>query len=145
VKWVAPEEFELAVFEILNFYSCLSQIIIMVTVLSALVSVCSSNVRNLNTPRLLIFRNFLNLCLIAELFLVRSKALDAMSLHYEEPVVKPTVRRGLEGGNVFAYGLPNHHPQVEHTEVYLNLPQSLQANDRTGWCFTTSFYFEEYF
>jgi len=30
----------------------------MVTVLSALVSVCSSYVRNLNRPRLLIFRHF---------------------------------------------------------------------------------------
>jgi len=82
----------------------------MVTFLSALVSVCSSNVRNLKRPRLLIFRNFSNLCLIAELFHVRSKALGATSLHYEEPVVKPNVRRGLKGGTLVAYGLNKSPP-----------------------------------
>jgi hypothetical protein len=75
---------------------------IMVTVLSALVSLCSSYVRNLNRPRLLIFRHFSKLFIFAVVFLFRSKALDTTSLNYEEPVDKPTVRRGLEGGTLVA-------------------------------------------
>jgi hypothetical protein len=95
----------------------------------------------------LIFRHFSNSFIIAELFLFRSKALNAASLNYEEPIDKTTVRRGLEGGTLVAYGLPNHHPQVDITEVYRNLPQSFQANDGTGSCFTSlfPFYFNEYF